>query len=79
VNRRKARHARELSRVTAAKQADTLEAAWGDSTTDEDDDEVARYTREGNQIMEVRFMLFVRYLFECCIVSFNMIVLNRQC
>lgn len=53
VTRRKARHARELSRVTAAKQGDTLEATWGNDTTDEDDGEVARYARERNQIMEV--------------------------
>lgn len=68
-----------MSRVTAAKEADTLEATWGDDTTDEDDGEVARYTRERNQIMEVRFLLFVRYLVECCIVSSNMILFNRQC
>ena len=59
AERRRARHAVEAERVAASKRADQLEEAWGEDTTDEDEPEVARYTRERAQILEVR-LYFVR-------------------
>ena len=54
TERRKARYAKELSRAASARKAGALEEVWGDETTDEDDLEIARHTRERNQITEVR-------------------------
>ena len=59
VRRRKAalqaRLAREGARIAAAagRQGERQEAAWGDATSDEDEAEMARYSRERGQILEV--------------------------
>ena len=49
-----ARLARETARIAAAgREGERQEAAWGDATSDEDEAEVARYSRERGQILEV--------------------------
>jgi len=57
-----ARLAREGARVAAAagRQGERQEAAWGDATSDEDEAEVARYSRERGQILEVGLNLSAR-------------------
>ena len=55
-----ARLAREGARIAAARQGERQEAAWGEATSDEDDAETARYTRERSQILEV-----IRVLIAC--------------
>ena len=56
-----ARLAREGARIAATGQsAGRQEAAWGDATSDEDEAEVARYSRERGQILEVETSSTVR-------------------
>ncbi len=58
-----ARLAREGARIAAAagRQGERQEAAWGDATSDEDEAEVARYSRERGQILEVGFSLHLSH------------------